>query len=395
MLRFNDCPPGKAGKTAAWVASVGLMVIASATGLARGAAVADEPPAKEQPVAETARLEKPQAPLRHPPAAAERLFARDPFDPAVMRVAKSGGFVIRVGEILRHPKVASDFPHLKQLIAAGLSMVSGIPMEALDVSQIDWIAGNLHAIAKPSKPDSKFAFAVGAQAVVIRMNRAADWQKLVLENVPGASLQNHDGRTYVQLPEMPLIGPGHPVVRFRDERTIVAIFGFKQDSDEAKQKIVKHLLDDSPGQHDWADTWQTVDGGLATFVFDNREVGWRDLPQDAEISAAARSLLAKTDFFAVALDWNPNTDHSTLRVRSACADFAAAQAVYQATLAWRTEFTKEVTEQEPGSADDSPEMKTLASARSRLGDENAEQPFVETTLDLFLPFAITPAKPAD
>jgi hypothetical protein len=95
------------------------------------------------------------------------------------------------------------------------------------------------------------------------------------------------------------------------------------------------------------------------------------------------------------LDWDVKADHSTLRVRSACADFAAAQEVYQATLAWRTEFAKEVAEQEPASEDDSPEMKTLASARSRLGDEQAEQPFVETTLDLFLPFAVAPAKPAD
>ena len=59
MLRVKNRCLGQARKVFIRAASLGLLAITSAAGLVRGAAAADEQPAKEQPVAEAARLEKP------------------------------------------------------------------------------------------------------------------------------------------------------------------------------------------------------------------------------------------------------------------------------------------------------------------------------------------------
>ena len=130
MLCVKNRCWGQARKVFIRAASLGLLAIASATGLVRGAAAADEQPAKEQPVAETARLEKPNDGIGQPRGPAEQLFAREPFDPALMRVAKNGGFVIRVGEAIRDPRFAPYVPMIKRSLPPALPSLGDSPETA-------------------------------------------------------------------------------------------------------------------------------------------------------------------------------------------------------------------------------------------------------------------------
>ena len=67
-----------------------------------------------------------------------------------MRVAKNGGFVIRVGEAIRDPRFAPYVPMINAFAVLALPNLGASP-DGFDVSQIEWIAGNLHAVAKTPK----------------------------------------------------------------------------------------------------------------------------------------------------------------------------------------------------------------------------------------------------
>jgi hypothetical protein len=235
---------------------------------------------------------------------------------------------------------------------------------------------------------------VGAQSLVIRLNHAADWQSFVLRNVPGSSAaETSTGQSYVELQPIPVLGPGAVLMRSPNETTIITFFGLPPDLDsDAKEKAIGRFLDDSRGEYPWANAWSEVDGGLGTFAFDNREVGWQDIPQDkSEWPAAARPLFDKTEFFAIALDWNGKSDRLAVRVRGACESFAVATEVQQAaivTLAFAKQESQAALEKAPGEGpieeDDVKLLESLASAQVRLGPEDADEPFVEATAEIFV-----------
>ena len=82
-------------------------------GVFAGAAAADDSPkTASPPVAETARLpsEKDTSTAAPgTPAAEQAPFSRPDFNPATIGLGKSGGFLIRVGDLLRHPEIQ---PHV-------------------------------------------------------------------------------------------------------------------------------------------------------------------------------------------------------------------------------------------------------------------------------------------
>ena len=152
-----------------------------------------------------------------------------------------------------------------------------MPNVPVDVGAVEWMAGNLQVISRPPKtPEDQSKFMLGWQAVVIRMKQPANWQQLILETWPGSTLESDNGRAYVELPEIPAIGQGKPVLRFPDDTTIVAHFGY--DVFHTNDTVREKFFDDTPADHVWDEAWRAVDGGLITLAFDNRKVGWQDFP---------------------------------------------------------------------------------------------------------------------
>ena len=302
------------------------------------------------------------------------LFGREKFDPAQIRFARHGGFVIRIGEIFRDPRFAPFVPTINAFATLGLPTYLGASANGFDVGQIEWIAGNLHAVAKATKKGGGPAFTVHAQSVVIRLNRSADWQQVILDSIPQASLETFQDQNYVQLPPLPELDQAEPVVRCPDDKTIVVLFGSEQ-KDEETEEVLKRLFDDAPGGYAWIDAWHKADGGLVTLAVDNREVGWQNEENLQNVPDVAWPALRKTDFSAFGFSWNHQTDRMAIRVDSICPDQGAAKEVHAATL----ELLAYLRNPDFDDPEDS-ELEALRGAHVRLDEK-----LVETTTEFALP----------
>ena len=324
MVRARNGFAGKAERFVPAGACICALVLAWTMGLARGAS------AEEKPAAETARLEKTGSEIQSAPSEGD-LFRHEPFDASQLRMAKTGALVIRVGEIFRDPRFNPYVPVVNALAQVAGPGFLKMPVDGFDVSQIEWIACNLHVVTVSPQGGKHPTLAVGVQSVVIRLNRPADLQQAILASVPKSSLQTYHGQNYVQMPAIPELDPGESVLRFPDDKTIVALFGVKPDDDEVKEKFLKRLFDDKPNEYAWADAWRTADGGLITLAFDNRNLSWRELDGMEGVPEAAWPALTKTEFVAASFDWNHQTERVAIRMKSACADRPAAEQVAEAT----------------------------------------------------------------
>jgi len=394
MLRVKNRPTSNyAAKLIAYGTSSCLLAVALATSLLRGATAADEEPPVDtsRPVAETARVEpKKLTPenVQRPAETDLQLFNRQGFDPAMIRRGNRGGFLFRLGEILRHPALELYADDMKAKMSAGLCAMLDMPPGTLDASEIEWIAGTLHALTKPAKPGGQSIFMFGSQEIVIRMNHAADWQESVLKNAAGATLQTHEGKNYVQLPVWPSLGGAVPRLRFPNDTTIIAYADAPYDA-EGEAKALQRFFDDTPGNYVWASTWRGADAGLITLLFDNQKVGWLDLKHEKEgWPEGVWPLVEKPTYFALGIDWNNAGSQAGLKLRGACPDSESAEQVRRSMLAALSVYNEHYkTDKDISEPVRALIGQFISAAKVEISDPESTEQFVDTagSFDLTAP----------
>lgn len=347
MLRDRNNGGKEIGRTR-WISlgvSACLVVMALATALLRSAA-ADEKEAK--PAAGAAEAIKPTETARLPstsaatsdgkiPATTQELFRREAFDPSMIRPGSHGAFVIRLGELLRHPELQ---PHVDAMNTSMTTLVHELikGLEgAVDLRDIEWIAGDLIVTVRgpEGKRETQSRLMMGSGGMVIRISRPGVSVEAMANAVEGSTIKEFEGKRYVQFPMLPAVGPVPVRMRFPDDRTIVMLLGTKEDQRQidAEEKLLKRLFDDTPTTHAWANEWKAVDGGLITLVFDNSKAGWLELPKENQkYPPVVVPLFEKTQVVAVGLDWTEKSNRTGVRVRATCAEQADVKEVHLAAM---------------------------------------------------------------
>ncbi len=321
MLRRKNHPSSnRTVSTVSACASISVVLVALAATLLRGA-TSDEnasEPTEATPHAAT-KVAGEKIPAPNPPSGA--LFGRAPFDVSIIPHAENGAMLIRFGDILRLPEAQSRVEVLNRAASECLESFVGKESASIDLRQIEWIAGALQAKVKPfSGKDAKHALVLGADPIVVRMAHAGNWQEIILKNVAGATRKSFEGQSYVQLAPIPALGPAGFKLRFPDDRTIVTSGGSLENLANASNK---DFFDVHPPTraYPWTDAWRGVDGGLVTLVYDNRKMGWGQLPKDCQDwPEPIAPLFDKMTYFAAGLDFAESNRCVGVRLRGTSPD---------------------------------------------------------------------------
>ncbi|HVU88316.1 MAG TPA: M56 family metallopeptidase [Pirellulales bacterium] len=236
MLRVkNDSIDPRSTRWTVYGLCGALVAVALTAAFIRGAAADDQPPAPTARPIETARLPDDKRMDEAPasaPAVDPELFSRAAFDPAMLRANKGGGFLIRVGDMLRHPEIQ---PHVESINAGLIHLlhdIIGEVAEGVDLREIEWMAGDLRlsvtsAVMSADPEGEHGRIMLGSGGMIIRTTHARDWQAVLLEEMPGTSLKTFEGKSYVQLPSLPAIGPVAMKMRSPNDHTIIYATGTK------------------------------------------------------------------------------------------------------------------------------------------------------------------------
>ena len=252
----------------------------------------------------------------------------------------------------------------------------------VDLRQIEWIAGSLVAkITHREGADAKGKFETGSISVVVRLTQAGDWQETILRRVTGATLETHNGRTYVQLPGLAMAGGAVVRLLFPDDKTVIACgygeeaFFADLDATESGKK--------SRQPYAWADAWRAVDGGLLTLVYDQGKLASAATPVDkADWPEFAAPLLENVQYLAAGWDWSQKSQQTAVQIHGTCAD---RQAVAALELAARR-VVKRAPELLPNSDElfgkyQDRVLQMISSARLQTSPADGDGHFVHVTIE--------------
>jgi beta-lactamase regulating signal transducer with metallopeptidase domain len=308
MLRAKDGSADRKVRLLVQGSAIAILVVATGTTTAlRGLA---EPPASQADgsVRLAKKNDPPPVPAaisakqRAAQAAAATLFKRPPLDLSSIDTTNSGGFALRLGEMLS--RAGTEYTReLNEWFAAGWK--DALPMAEpanWRLQDIELIAGDFSLIVKPaSQPTQEYSNTVmfGASCVMIRWTKALEGQFVSLAHIPGGVEKTHGNRKYVALPMIPALGPSKPCVCRIDERTIL---GAKDET-----VLIRNLdqLGATANPPTWGSAWQRADGGWLTLVStDAKFVRPFGEPVDDE-SKLISDFLAPVRTIAISVDSEP------------------------------------------------------------------------------------------
>jgi hypothetical protein len=393
MLRFKNRSANKrVQRWVSWAAAGSVLAIALAvTSLHSPAASAEKPadeavaPTNEEPApAEVARRIEPSASAGDPTPdnTQQPLFAREPFDPSIIPRAKDGAFLVRLGTLAQLPALQPNIDMLSHTGTAFLRAWTKNADSFVDLGQIEWIAGSLVAkITHRERANAKGKFELGSVSVVVRLTQAGDWQETILRHVTGATLETHNGRTYVQLPGLAIAGGAVVRLQFPDDKTVIACgygeeaFFADLDATDSDKK--------SRQSYAWADAWRAVDGGLLTVVYDQGKLELAATPADkADWSEFAVPLLENVKYYAAGWDWSPKSRRTAVQIHGTCADREAVAPLglaARALLARAPELLPDPDELFGKYQDQVLQM--INGARLQTSPADGDQPFVHATIE--------------
>ncbi|HEX4142150.1 MAG TPA: hypothetical protein VHY91_01260 [Pirellulales bacterium] len=352
MLRFkNGSASKRLERLMSSSAAGGVLAIALAVTFLRGPAASAEQPADETaapveaapataapveatPAKVARRIEPSVTPsIPAPDNAQQPLFAREPFDPSIIPRATDGAFLVRLGTLAQLPALQSNIDMANHTATAFLRAWTKNADIFVDLRQIEWVAGSLFAkFTHRDEKGGKGKFETGTGSVVIRLTQAGDWQETILRRVTGATLETHNGRTYVKLPELAVAGGAVVRLHFPDDKTVIACgLGekvFFADLDRADSDKNSRL------PYAWADAWRAVDGGLVTVVYDQGKLELAATPADKkDWPEFAVPLLENAKYYAAGWDWSQKSQRTAVQVHGTCADREAVAALELAARA--------------------------------------------------------------
>ena len=327
MLRTKDGSTGKQfSRIVSCCASACVVAIAVTAMTLRSPVASAEKPEKNplKPVQTARRITTADSvaveeAIKQPP---ENLFAREPFDPSIIPNAENGAYLIRIRELLKNAEFSTQIDKWSHGLSAALRDWAKNEI-AIDLRQIEWIAGDIsvsHKMTKMKDGNEMAAFMFGTVSVLVHTSEPADWQQIILKQVSGATLETFQGKSYVQLPSIPALGPTSIRLRVLDDRTIEASYG--DPNDKGLANFQKRLTEPQPisKAYDWADAWRAADGGLIVAVSNHEKSGYSKLPleKQEECPPYARPLLTKVKYYALGLDLSDSGKQAAVRARATC-----------------------------------------------------------------------------
>jgi beta-lactamase regulating signal transducer with metallopeptidase domain len=321
MLRAKDCSTRRVARPLLqWSAIAILIATAASTTALRSLAqppetesdgsirVAKANDSRPKP-ANVASNEQPQ------PAG---LFRRPPFDLSRITFNKTGGFLLRVGEILKRAEFAGHIPALNAGFAAGWKdAFPEAEAPAWSLADIDYIAGDFKLTFRrndhPKENDTPDQVMFGATCVVIRWQQPLGKSYDSLLRIPGAEQKTYGEVQYVELPLIPAIGPLKPCVCRLDERSVMFAFG--------EGFLHKQLdkLAGGPASPSWQREWEAVEGGLVTIVAAGEVIHPLSDEGDPQWKRIVKDVFTQVRQYALGLDWHDGADGlRTLRLNLDC-----------------------------------------------------------------------------
>ncbi len=310
MLRAKDGRASRVWRRPVQWSAMGIVVFAAiATTAIRGLA---EPPDREADGSvrvATAVKSKPTRIGADAHAAAATLFQRPAFDISAV-AGNNGGFVVRLGEILKRVGFAEQAGELDTLFAEfWKSAFPNVDGPTWTLRDIEYVAGDFFFAVKPAKnPTENYSNQIlfGAPAVVIRWSKPLNGQLEWLRQTPGAAEKSHEGITYVELPIIPALGPTKMCACQLDERTLFVA---------QSEALFLSRLSTLQGPHEsktWGKVWNDVDGGLVALVSTDANLV-RPLADPVDDEAKVYSdLFSHSRLHAVGVDWQEGAEGVTV-----------------------------------------------------------------------------------
>ena len=177
LLAKNDSTEHRSARWAAYGLCGALVTVALVAVFIRGATAEDQPPASPARPIETARLpedKRTDGTRATAPAVDAELFSREAFDPAMLRANKGGGFLIRVGDLLRHPEIQPHVDAINAGLVELLHQFIGEAAEGFDVREIEWMAGDLRLSVTSTDAEGEHGrIMLGSGGMIIRTTHGA------------------------------------------------------------------------------------------------------------------------------------------------------------------------------------------------------------------------------
>jgi beta-lactamase regulating signal transducer with metallopeptidase domain len=335
MLRAKDCSlHRKPQPIMQWTAIALLALTAAATTALRS--LAQPPEMQSDGSVRVAKAPVANAELAtstaDPHMAAATLFQRPPFDPTSI-AGKSGGFLVRLGEILKRSGFAEQVTALDNAFVEFWkdAFPAAEPLN-WPLEEIDYIAGDFFFnVRTDPKPTSEHSNQVvfGAPSFVVRWQRPLHGQFESLLRIPGATQKSHEGTVYVELPIIPALGPTKMCVCRLDDHSLFAA----QNETLFLSRLSKPSAPADAAN--WHKAWKNVDGGLLAFATTDANIV-RPLGEPVDEEAKLyHDLFSHARVHAVGVDWQPNPDGATVAKVQFSFDTAEdASRLHNAIRAW-------------------------------------------------------------
>ena len=224
-----------------------------------------------------------------PPATAT--FGRERFDPSVIPFSESGAFMFRIGAFTE--SMMMDFYKDWNGWWKTVPTTAKAPIQLDDV---EVVGGNVFADNRHGR------FRVGSSVLLIRFKTENNWLALFKKYLPTSDETIEPNGTYLTLPNFPAMGPGRPVARQFDGRTILI------GADERGAEWVKKNQQFVPQAYHWLPQWKAVDRGVYGLLLNNGPLDWSQHDPSPKLLPDVHAILQHTRYFAIGADAAPGTD---------------------------------------------------------------------------------------
>jgi beta-lactamase regulating signal transducer with metallopeptidase domain len=310
MLRAKDGRASRGWRRPLQWSAMGIVIFAAiATTAIRGLA---EPPDREADGSvrvATAVKSKPRATGADAHAAAAMLFQRPAFDVSAV-AGKNGGFLVRLGEILKRTGFAEQAGAIDEsFVAFWKDAFPDADEPSWSLRDIEYVAGDFLFAVKPAKnPMEKYSNQImfGAPTVIVRWSKPLNGQFEWLLRTPGAVEKSHNEIAYVELQIIPALGPTKMCVCQLDDHTL-----FVAQSEALFLSRLSTLQGPNESKT-WGKAWNDVDGGLVAFVSTDANIV-RPLADPVDEEAKLyNDLFSHSRLHAVGMDWQEGAEGVTV-----------------------------------------------------------------------------------
>ena len=337
-----------------------MMLLGGSVVAMRGFAAADEPAKEaerkpvsnqsETPIRPVSRTEIREPAVPEAPAPEQLGFRREVIPTSAIGPNDTGMAMIRVRDLLQHRTMKPLTPWLnRQLMVRAISFSTTIDPDALDLTDVDWVASQaVVSIDRniETSDSAKNRLQLATSGLVIHMHDPIDLAGWVSRNLPQAKATDVFGTTVFEVDGGTLLPGPFRLVQTGPQEIRLA---FSQGTSLLEMKTLDEVFAPLSAKSDnplakWDRQWSEISRGLAAFAF--TDVNINSAIEDSETydtrfdelaQKLATSLLQRSTNFSYGLDFAESgelfvqlrmTHTSTSKANSSAGDFSAIRNVF-------------------------------------------------------------------